>query len=151
MPLPDIISAISVEVLGPIPRRVRQVHLPTPSPTAAASRHEKHVRHTGEPCKTIATGSAITGVQSFVDVQAPTRARLPDRSHRSPQTGRPGRLHHASPEGLPASGCGSATCLRGHLTRLDFHQLDGSLVGYSFSLYALQTMMHSTAYCFSRV
>jgi hypothetical protein len=48
MTLPDIISAISVEVLGPIPRRVRQVHMPTPSPTAAASRHEKHVRHTGE-------------------------------------------------------------------------------------------------------
>jgi hypothetical protein len=48
MALPDIISAICVEVLGPIPRRVRQVHVPTPSPTAAASRHEKHVRHTGE-------------------------------------------------------------------------------------------------------
>jgi len=41
--------------------------------------------------------------------------------------------------------------LLGHLTRLDFHQLDGSLVGCSFSHYALQTMMHSTAYCFSRV
>jgi len=86
-----------------------------------------------KPCKTISTGSAITGVQSFADVQAPTLARPPDRSHRSPQTGRPGRLHHASPEGLPAPGCGIATCLHGHLTRLDFHQLDGSLVGGSFS------------------
>ena len=44
---PDIISAISMEVRGPIPRRVRQVHLPIPSPTTAASRHGKHVRHTG--------------------------------------------------------------------------------------------------------
>ena len=44
--LPDIISAIFVEVLGPIPRRVRQVLLPISSPTAAASRHGKRVRHT---------------------------------------------------------------------------------------------------------
>ena len=104
-----------------------------------------------KPCKTISTGSAITGVQSFANVQAPTLARPPDRSHRSPQTGRPGRLHHASPEGLPAPGCGIATCLHGHLTRLDLHQLDDSLVGCSFSHYALQTMIHSTAYSFSRV
>jgi hypothetical protein len=47
--LPDIISAISVEVLGPIPRRVRQVPMPISSPTTAASRHGKHVRHTGKP------------------------------------------------------------------------------------------------------
>jgi len=49
--LPDIISAICVWVLGPIPRRVRQMHLPIASPTTAASRHEKHVRHTGEPLR----------------------------------------------------------------------------------------------------
>ena len=84
------------------------------------------------PCKTIATGSAISGLQSFADVQAPPLARPPDRSHRSPQTGRPGRVHHASPRRLPAPGCGIATCLHGHLTRLDLHQLDGSLVGCSF-------------------
>jgi len=63
------------------------------------------------PCKATSTGSAVSGLQSFADVQAPPLARPPDRSHRSPQTGRPGRLHHASPEGLPASGCGIATCL----------------------------------------
>ena len=84
------------------------------------------------PCKTIATGSAISGLQSFADVQAPPLARPPDRSHRSPQTGRPGRVHHASPRRLPAPGCGIATCLHRHLTRLDLHQLDGSLVGCSF-------------------
>ena len=63
------------------------------------------------PCKAISTGSVLSGLQSFANVQAPTLARPPDRSHRSPQTGRPGRLHHASPKGLPASGCGIATCL----------------------------------------
>jgi hypothetical protein len=84
------------------------------------------------PCKATSTGSAVSGLQSFADVQAPPLARPPDRSHRSPQTGRPGRLHHASPRRLPALGCGIATCLHGHLTRLDLHQLDGSLVGCSF-------------------
>ena len=47
--LPDIISAIFVEVLGPIPRRVRQVLLPISSLTTAASRHGKRVRHTSLP------------------------------------------------------------------------------------------------------
>jgi hypothetical protein len=63
------------------------------------------------PCKAISTGSVVSGLQSFAHVQAPPLARPPDRSHRNPQTGRPGRLHHASPQGLPASGCGIATCL----------------------------------------
>jgi hypothetical protein len=63
------------------------------------------------PCKAISTGSVFSGLQSFADVQAPPLARPPGRSHRSPTTGRPGRLHHASPQGLPTSGCGIATCL----------------------------------------
>jgi hypothetical protein len=63
------------------------------------------------PCKAISTGSVISGLQSFAHVQAPPLARPPDRSHRSPKTGRPGRLHHASPKGLPTLGCGIATCL----------------------------------------
>jgi hypothetical protein len=46
MALPDIISAILVGGLGPIPRRVRWVPLPISSSTTAASRHGKHVRHT---------------------------------------------------------------------------------------------------------
>jgi hypothetical protein len=49
MALPDIISAICVWLLGPIPRRVRQMRMPISSPTTAASRHREHVRHTGEP------------------------------------------------------------------------------------------------------
>jgi hypothetical protein len=93
--------------------------------------------HGRNPCEATSTGSGISGLQSFADLRAPTLARPPGRSHRSPVTGRPGRLHHASPEGLPTSGCGIATCLHGHLTRLDFHQLDGSLVGCS-SLHAAQ-------------
>ena len=45
--------------------------------------------------------------------------------------GRPGRLHRASPGWLPAPSCGIATCVNEQFTRLDFHQLDCSLVGCS--------------------
>jgi hypothetical protein len=96
------------------------------------------------PCKAISTGSRISGLQSFAYVHAPTLARPPDRSHRSRSTGRPGRLHHAWPEGLPTSGCGIATCLHGHLTRLDLHQLDGSLVGCSLPHTALRLVVSSS-------
>lgn len=72
---------------------------------------ERRSAHGLFPCKAISTGRVITGLQSFDNLQAPTLARPPDRSHRSPLTGRPGRLHHASPEWLPSSGCGIATCL----------------------------------------
>lgn len=110
-PFPTLSCAISVEVLGPIPRRVRQVPMPISSPTAAASRHGKHVRHTGKPLQSDFDRERIFGAAAFADVQAPPLARPPDRSHRSPATGRPGRLYHASPQGLPTSGCGIATCL----------------------------------------
>ena len=44
--LPDIISVILMEVLGPLPRRARQLHMPISSLTTAASRQEIRVRHT---------------------------------------------------------------------------------------------------------
>jgi hypothetical protein len=45
--LPDIISVTLVEATGPLPRRVPQVLLPVSSLGTTASRHGKHVRHTG--------------------------------------------------------------------------------------------------------
>ncbi len=45
--------------------------------------------------------------------------------------GRPGRLHRASLGWLPAPSCGIATCVNEQFTRLDFLQLDCSLVGCS--------------------
>ena len=45
--LPDIIPANLVEATGPLPRRVPRARLPISSPRASASRHLKHVRHTG--------------------------------------------------------------------------------------------------------
>ncbi len=38
--LPDVISTVCVEALGPIPRRVHPVHLPASSRTTSASPHE---------------------------------------------------------------------------------------------------------------
>jgi hypothetical protein len=49
--LPDIIPGILAEAIGPIPRRVPQVHSPISSLGASASRYGKHVRHTGVPLR----------------------------------------------------------------------------------------------------
>jgi len=64
------------------------------------------------PGNATSTGTHISGLQSFTNVQAPTLASPPGCTHRrSPMApGRPGRLHHASPGWLPAPGCGIATC-----------------------------------------
>ena len=64
------------------------------------------------PGNATSTGTHISGLQSFANVQAPTLASPPGCTHRrSPRApGRPGRLHHASPGWLPAPGCGIATC-----------------------------------------
>jgi len=62
------------------------------------------------PAMRLPTGSHISGLQSFVHLQAPILVRPPDRTHRQAQgSGRPGRLHHASPGGLPLPGCGITT------------------------------------------
>ena len=62
------------------------------------------------PCHATSTGSRISGLQSFVCLQAPTLVRPPDRTHRqASRSGRLGRLHHASPGGLPHPGCGITT------------------------------------------
>ena len=81
-----------------------------PNDSGLTSR-ETRSAHGEYPCTATSPGSVVSGLQSFAHVQAPPLARPPDRSHRSPQTGRPGRLHHASPKGLPTLGCGIATCL----------------------------------------
>jgi len=68
-------------------------------------------------CEATSIGRVLSGLQSFDNLQAPTLARPPDRSHRSLTTGWPGRLHHASPGWLPRPGCGIATCPKRALDR----------------------------------
>ena len=55
----------------------------------------------------------ISGLQSFLYVQALPLARPPDCSYRrgSESSGQPGRLHHAMNVWLPTTNCGIATCL----------------------------------------
>ena len=52
--------------------------------------------HKTYPCHATSARGGISGLQSFVHLQAPTLARPPGCSHLSfIQAGRPGRLHHA--------------------------------------------------------
>jgi len=62
------------------------------------------------PCHAASTGGNISGLQSFVYLQAPILARPPSCAYRCVSTGQSGRLHHASPGSLPIPGCGIATC-----------------------------------------
>jgi hypothetical protein len=78
-------------------------------------------------------GAAITGLQSFVNLQAPTLARPPGRTHRSNWLlgGQAVYTTHR-PAGYPNRDVVSLRARHGQLTRLDLHQLDCSLVGCSF-------------------
>jgi len=62
------------------------------------------------PCNAASTGETLSGLQSFVYLQAPILARPPSCTYRCVSTGQSGRLHHASPGSLPIPGCGIATC-----------------------------------------
>ena len=85
------------------------------------------------PCNATSTGSRISGLQSFVYLQAPTLARPPDCIHRSIFVlgGRAVYTTHR-PGGYPFRDVASLRVRLGQLTRLDLHQLDCSLVGCSF-------------------
>jgi hypothetical protein len=59
--------------------------------------------HPDYPCNATSTRHAISGLQSFRNVQAPMFTRPPGCSHRCELqfSGRPGRLHHAMDMWLP--------------------------------------------------
>src|SRR5262249_38962070 len=56
------------------------------------------------PCNATSTGNPISGLQSFLNVQAPTLARPPGCTHRSGSVSswQTGRLHHVMDERFPA-------------------------------------------------
>ena len=99
--------------LDPYPAVLRRCSGPLPSRRTSASPQVQQVRRTRSPTTRLLRGTSISGLQSFLYVQAPTLARPPDRAHRggSMSSGRLGRLHHAMDERLPCSNCGIATCL----------------------------------------
>lgn len=83
------------------------------------------------PCNATSTGNAISGLQSFSNVQAPTLARPPGCTHRwsTESPGQPGRLHHAMDMGLPPRTVASLRVRIEQLTRRDSHPLDCGLAG----------------------
>ena len=97
MVLPNIISAILVKSLGPIPRHVSWMHLPISSPRTSASQNGKEVRHVRISLQCNNDRGVVSRLQSFVYLQASSLARPPDCIYRSiPADARqPGRLHHA--------------------------------------------------------
>ena len=99
------------------------------------------------PCNATSTGSRISGLQSFVYLQAPTLARPPDCIHRSIFVlgGRAVYTTHR-PGGYPFRDVASLRVRLGQLTRLDLHQLDCSLVGCSFPHTASQWSLRSPHY-----
>ena len=99
------------------------------------------------PCNATSTGSRISGLQSFVYLQAPTLARPPDCIHRSIFVlgGRAVYTTHR-PGGYPFRDVASLRVRLGQLTRLDLHQLDCSLVGCSFPHTASQWSLTSPHY-----
>jgi len=90
------------------------------------------------PCNATSTGSRISELQSFVYLQAPMLARPPGHTHRSNLLGGQAVYTTHSPDGYPFRDVASLRVQHGQLTRLDFHQLDCSLVGCSFPHPALQ-------------
>ena len=128
--LPDIISAILVQALGPLPGGDVSVLQLVASQDTAASHHKGHVRLTRQSLQQLPQGGIFPGCSHSLMFRLPDSLDLqvaPDASFE----GRPGRLHHASLGWLPAPRCGIATCVNEQFTRLDFHQLDCSLVGCS--------------------
>ncbi len=81
MALPNIISAILVKSLGPIPRHVSWMHLPISSPRTPASHDGKAVRHVGISLQCNINRGVFSRLQSFVYLQAPTFARPAGCTH----------------------------------------------------------------------
>ena len=85
------------------------------------------------PCNATSTGRLISKLQSFIYFQAPTLVRPPGRTHRSNLLGGQAVYTTHRQDGYPFPDVASLRVRHEQLTRLDFHQLDCSLVGCSRS------------------
>jgi hypothetical protein len=75
MALPDVVSAILAQALGPIPRDALPMLLPVSSRKASASPQGGGDRRIEHCPATASAGRTISGLQSFSDVRAPVLAR----------------------------------------------------------------------------
>lgn len=132
MDLPDIISAVCAQSLGPLLRHALSVLKPASSRETPASRQRRHARRTKRP------GLATSVRKGFRSCSHSLVFRFPcllgpqvAPTATANATGQPGRLHHAYPSRLPFQGVISLHVRHGRLTWRDFHPLDRSLIGCS--------------------
>jgi len=134
MALPDIISAILAQVLGPLPRSVLQVLLLASSLETTASPQTSQVRHTKTtPTMQLQQGTNSRGCSHSVMFRLPRSLDpqvAPTAEALSLQGSRAVYTTHSSVGYLPRDVV-SLRIRHEQLIRLDFHQLDCSLVGRS--------------------
>jgi hypothetical protein len=108
---PDVISAIRVWVLGPLPRSARVVPLLVTSHTTPASPERAQVRRANHRRTATATAGTFRGCSHSVMFRLPYSLD-PQVAPTAEATasGRPGLIHHASLGWLPAPRGGIATC-----------------------------------------
>jgi len=98
--LPDVISLIGVEVLGPVPRRASSVQLPVASRRTSASPDMQQVQRAGIAAM-LATSMTkqFRGCRHSVMFRLPHSLRPPGCSSRRSATSsaQPGRVRHAMP------------------------------------------------------
>ncbi len=102
---------------------------------------ETRSAHENTPAIATSAGSPFSGLQSFDHLQSPTLTWPPDRSHRSVPRTLSGWAFYTThrPSGYPTRDVASLRDRHGQLSRLDFHQLDCSLVGCSFPHWAFRS------------
>jgi len=135
--LPDIISAILAWVPGPLPRSVLLVLLLASSQKTTASPQTSQVRHTKiTPAMQLQQGTNSRGCSHSVMFRLPRSLGpqvAPTAEALSPQSGRAVYTTHSSVDYFPRDVV-SLRIRHKQLIRLDFHQLDCSLVGCSDAL-----------------
>ena len=111
MALPDVISTVCVQALGPLPRRVPSVLTRFFPKDIGLALEPRGLAHRDDPCNATSTGALISGLQSFANVRAPVLARPSGCTHNcgSPPAERQGRIHHAGLMKLPVMSSGIAT------------------------------------------
>ena len=128
--LPDVSSTVCVEALGPIPRRVRPVHLPVSSQTTSASPHEGQVRHAKYPLHyNFSEGSSFRGCSHSLMFRLLNLLDLPVVPTAGICQGGQAFYTRQDLRRYRTQVVASLRTRLGQLVRRDFHPLDCILVG----------------------
>ena len=139
MALPDVISEFLVQVLGPIPRDVLLVHLPVSSQETPASHLVERVSHIACSRQCSFSRGAVFEAAVIRSCSGPC-TRSASRHHPPQDRSRAARPY--TPRRTRLVACPEQwhryVPVFGHLVRLDFHQLEFSLVGCSSTIRLLR-------------